>query len=217
MTKPLVQQARVRTNTTQGSVCKIDVSAVKFADIWAAYPGEHPSKERWPDDVIERGKVVAKKGELKYEDQCAIKVSVALHGVGVEMKSFNGANTRISEKKAALRAAELADWLKRLPFCGLPMNPTSVTGRDWQDRAKGKTGIIFFANYWRRSGESRAPSGDHIDLWNKSTLTPSFESFMRFRLGIGQIPNPIDRLRGRQGNWYSNLDEATEILLWEIQ
>ncbi|PIL42549.1 hypothetical protein CR105_24000 [Massilia eurypsychrophila] len=159
MTKPLVQQARVRTNTTQGSVCKIDVSAAKFADIWAAYPGEHPSKERWPDDVIERGKVVAKKGELTYEDQCAIKVSVALHGVGVEMKSFNGANTRISEKKAALRAAELADWLKRLPFCGLPMNPTSVTGRDWQVRAKGKTGIIFFANYWRRSGESRAPSG----------------------------------------------------------
>ena len=33
MTKTLVQQAKVRTNTVKDSVCKIDVAAVKFSDL----------------------------------------------------------------------------------------------------------------------------------------------------------------------------------------
>lgn len=97
---------------------------------------------------------------------------------------------------------------------GLPLS-LRVTGADWKERIAGKTGIIYFANYWRRGGEAAA-SGDDIDLWNKTTLSPSIESFFRFRLGIERIRNPFDLLRGQAGNCYSNLDEATEIRLWEV-
>lgn len=186
----------------------------QFAAMWRGYPEGQPSDERWDDDVVAHGVLLAHKGDLKYPDQCAIKVSVALHAAGVDMQRYAGAATAIDGKRAALRAVELAAWLERQSFCGLPLS-LRVTGADWQERIAERTGIIYFANYWRRSGESK-PSGDHIDLWNRSTLSPSLESFFRFRLGIERMPNPLDLLRGRPGNWYSNLDEATEILFWQI-
>ena len=128
------------------------------------------------------------------------------------MKSFKGATTDIGGKRAALRAAELAAWLNKMPFCGLPQRSESITGEKWQEKIKGRTGIIYFADYWTRDGETQAATGDHIDLWNKSTLTPSLESTLRFRLGIGRMPNIFG-----PGNWYSDLGKAKSILFWEIK
>lgn len=101
MTK-LVQSAVVRTNSEKGSICKITIEAVTFDDLWKNYPSELPSQERQKEDIKDKnGNVTAKKGNLLYSDQCAIKVSVTIHGVGVEMKSFNGKGvTRINGKKA---------------------------------------------------------------------------------------------------------------------
>lgn len=67
----------------------------------------------------------------------------------------------------------------------------TVTGRDWQTRVKGRTGIIFFGSYWRRSLKECAPSGDHIDLWNRERLTPSAETTLRFDVGIPKLWNPL--------------------------
>ena len=158
---------------------------VKFETLWGAFPDGQPSQEK------------NAKGELLYPDQCAIKISVALHAVGVEMKSFTGAYTFISGKRAALRAEELAAWLDKMPFCGLPKKPESVTGVAWKAKANDRTGIMFFGDYWARQGESTTrASGDHIDLWKKSTLTPSVQSTLRFRLGIGRIPNLLGQAIG---------------------
>lgn len=200
--------------STSVSGCAAGAPTAQFAAMWQGYPEGHPSDERWADDVITHGVIVAHKGELKYPDQCAIKVSVALHAAGVDMRNFPGAATLIDGKRAALRAVELAAWLQHQPFCALPLS-LRVTGADWKERIAGQSGIIYFANYWRRPGEA-APSGDHIDLWNRNTLSPSLESFFRFRLGIDHIPNPLDLIRGLPGNWYSNLDKATEISFWPI-
>ena len=195
-------------------VCGPASALPRFADMWRGFPQGHPSDERWEKDIVEQGITLAHKGELKYPDQCAIKLCVALHAGGVDMQAYPGAATIIGGKRTGLRAAEVAAWLNTQAFCGLPL-ALRVTGADWQTRIAGQTGIIYFANYWRRSGESK-PTGDHIDLWNQSTLSPSLESFFRFRLGIDRIPNPFELLRGQQGNWYSNLDEATEIMFWQI-
>ncbi len=191
----------VKTNVRKDSVCPVNVAPVKFDALWSGYPGGHPSS------------ATNANGDLLYEDQCAIKVSVALHSVGVEMKSFSGATTTINGKRAALRAAELAAWLDKMPFCGLPLKAKDVTGSDWQQRAAGMTGIVFFSDYWRREGESDANrSGDHIDLWNVSSLTPSIQSTLRFRLGVPRLPNLFG-----SGNWYSNLGQSKRIQLWEIK
>src|SRR5471032_504039 len=194
MSKVLRQQTKVQTNTTKDSVCKIDVPAVHFADLWQSYPGKLPYLDPKTG-----------KPPLGYENQCAIKVSWAIHGVGVQMKSFKDAAVSVEGKKLAVRAEELATWLKRIPLCGLPAVPLNITGKDWRTKIDGKTGIVFFKDYWRRDGQKH-PTGDHIDLWNKSKLTStgllgSLVTFARFTIGM-------------QSFWglYYNLGDSSEIL-----
>jgi hypothetical protein len=168
--------------------------------LWDAYPNkEDPFRD-------------PKTGEIPaYADnQCAIRLSITLHNVGVEMKSFKGeGQIRIDGKRTALRAGEMAQWLKLKPFAGLP-NPEDITGSDWQDRIKGRTGIVFFSAYWARKTDGDGQTtGDHIDLWNGSKLTSSgiegwATSFMRFTLGISSA-------------WYSDLAKSKQILFWEIK
>lgn len=205
MGSALVQKARVRTNARRDSVCGVRVQAVEFAQLWASYPDSAPF-------------VDPKTGKPPpgYENQCAIKVSVAIHGVGVEMKSFRGAAEKVNGLPAALLASQLAAWLKQQPFCGLPKSAESVTGADWQSKIRGRTGIVYFADYWARSVKektSEQPSGDHIDLWNGARLTAtgmSFFSTMGRRLGLGSL--------GAGTSWgYSDLSRSSEILFWEIQ
>jgi hypothetical protein len=200
--KTLAQQAQVKTNTTKDSVCSVNVGAVTFAKLWESYPSGHPYVDP------KTGK--PPKG---YENQCAIKVSMAIHGAGIEMKSFQGAVVMMDGLKTAVGATQLANWLKLQPFCGLPKAPENVTGPEWQDKIKGRTGIVYFENYWRRHGETSAPSGDHIDLWDGSRLTAtgwSFFSTLGRRVGL--------REAGAGTDWgYSDAGKSTAILFWEVK
>ena len=51
MTKKLVTQAVVPTNATKGSVCRIDVKAVTFADLWDAYVAGSPYRDARTGEV----------------------------------------------------------------------------------------------------------------------------------------------------------------------
>lgn len=202
MGKVLTQQARIRTNTTKDSVCNVHVEAVTFAELWKFYPDGHPY-------------VDPKTGEPPkgYENQCAIKVSVAIHGAGVEMKSFRGAAVKMNGLTTAIAATQLAGWLALQPFCGLPREPENVTGQEWKDKVRGRTGIIYFENYWKRAGETSTATGDHIDLWNKSRLTPNAANNMR-RLGMSSIqwlPGPFAPFN------FSDLGNSTKILFWDVK
>ena len=207
MTKPLQQQFKIRTNTIKGSVCKIDVEVITFKSLWDSYVTGNPYRD-------EKGNIPP-----NYDNQCAIRMSATFHRVGVEMKSFTSTNVDVKPGKAigrillnskftATRADELASWLKRQPFCGLPQKPENITGEDFEKKIQGRTGIIFFGDYWRRDGESASSaSGGHIDLWNKDALTSSFHTFLRFRIGVHR---PWPRI-------YSDLRGAKTILFFEVK
>ncbi|WP_034177524.1 type VI secretion system amidase effector protein Tae4 [Burkholderia ambifaria] len=203
---------KVVTNKTEKSKKSVRLQALSFQELWNAYPTKDPY-----DDPT---------GE--YENQCAIRMSVTFHKVGSSMKSFSqnvlkpmpGKKTLgrliLDGKATATRAYELAEWLKLQPFLGMG-RPEDITGPDWQDKIKGRTGIIYFFGYWRQDGDSAdALSGGHIDLWNKDTLTPSFASLWRFRLGQRTFPDLLSRLRGGNGNVISDLAKSKEILFWEV-
>ena len=190
----------VKTNSTPDSIKVVDLKVLTFQELWEAYPDiEDPfvdpqtgKKPAWADN------------------QCAIRLSITMHNVGIEMKSFRGEGQfRMAGMRTALRAREMADWLKLRPFGGLPL-PATVTGADWQDRIKGRTGIIYFSGYWARDTDSHGQTtGDHIDLWNKNTLTSPgiggrIDSFLRFRAGLSRA-------------WYSDLAKSKQILFWEIK
>src|SRR6185312_16505818 len=105
--------------------------------------------------------------------------------VGIEMKSFSQKLVKplsgqptigrilLDGKATATRADELGEWLQLRPIAELPA-AESITGKDWEAKVKGRTGIIQFSRYWTRDGESAAnASGGHIDLWNGERLTIS--------------------------------------------
>jgi hypothetical protein len=173
-------------------------SLVRFSVLWAGYPGSKPYVDPKTGDVP--------KG---FENQCAIKVSVALASAGVRLTSFRGASVTVHGDKMALRAEELANWLKKEKIPGIPSAPASIAGADWQSKIKGRTGIVFFADYWLRPGE-KSPSGDHIDLWNGSRLTASglegtLVTIARFGLGMASGPG------------FSDLGKSKVILFWDIK
>lgn len=193
------RKRQVRTNDRAGSSAEIQLKVATFADLWDHYPSDPPYVDPKTGDIP--------KG---FENQCAIRLSVTLHRIGIEMRSFRGkGQIRLDGRRTAVLAAELAEWLKLKPVAG--MGPTeNITGPEWQRRIKGRTGIVAFKNYWQRDGEA-GRRGGHIDLWNGSRMTTgnfrgAVTNFLRFSLG------------STTGfGTYSDLGNATEILFWEIQ
>lgn len=174
------------------------VEPITFADLSRGYPGESPYLDAKASDPP--------KG---FENQCAIKVSVALHAARVDLSTFRGAHVFINHARAAIRAEELAAWLRIQHINGLPPTPRSIAGKDWQEKIKAKTGIVFFGDFLLRPGE-KTPSGDHIDLWNGSRLTTSglegaLVTIARFGLGINAGPG------------FSGLGNSKTILFWEVK
>jgi hypothetical protein len=132
--------------STSGTLSK-KAQRVSFTTLWAGYPSSNPY-------------VDAKTGDPPkgFENQCAIKVSVALHASGVKLQSFRGAHVTINGKPAATRAEDLAAWLKAHHIAGISSPPINITGENWREKIKNKTGIVFFANYWLRPGETKCSS-----------------------------------------------------------
>jgi hypothetical protein len=107
-----------------------------------------------------------------------------------------------TNSKHVIRAQELATWLQK------NLNGVKVlTGENFQDYISGKTGIVFFQDYWQRSGESGI-TGDHIDLWNKNEMGGYSVLTTWYR-------TTFPRLAEYSG--YSDLRKSTQVLFWEIK
>lgn len=178
-----------------------------FSTLWDNYPDDPPC--------------VDANGDKIYDDQCAIKLGTALAKSGVSFDKFPGPRCMANPPKnngMVLRAEELATWLKSRPFKDCPAVRILTTGKGFQTALHGQTGIIFFKDYWYRKNngkEETSPTGDHIDLWRRDRLTPSFETFLRFSLGIGHVRNLLHPL-SPHNNWYSNLEDAKQVWFWAI-
>jgi hypothetical protein len=165
----LQQTARIKTNQQKGSICKVNVQAVTFADLWSSYPASDPCDAKDKD------------GHKLFHNQCAIRLSYALKKTGVTFKSYPAKRKCWVHPDAdhVLSASELADWLELQPFVGCKKSET-ITGADWRNKVLNRTGIICFEDYYTPSNGS---GGDHIDLWNKDRMT-SVGSGLRARFGI---------------------------------
>jgi len=211
----LTQEAKVQTNATKNSVCSVNVPAVRFSDLWANYVTGAPYKPAASD-----------KGD--YSNQCALRMSATFHKVGIKMLSFSQKSVKpmpgaqvlgrvmMDGSPAAVRAYELGEWLNLQPFCGLPKQSENITGKDWESKVKGRTGVIMFHAYWTRAGEVPASaSGGHIDLWNGQRLTVSgaegFIAVLGRRIGIPSAHIPGTSIG------YSDLSNARLILFWEVK
>jgi hypothetical protein len=178
---------QITTNRTADSIARIQVdvrSSLSFDAMWAAHPlNWNPSESqpfRGPKKIIKTPTLpglppieTVQPGEPIYEDQCAIKMSIALQAGGLSLSTFpkNRSELRYVEQlgkkvRGALAAEELANWLTSALGKPEVFDASSALAK-----VKSKKGIIFFKDFWTRPRESTA-QGDHMDLWNGST-TPA--------------------------------------------
>ncbi|MDM4018234.1 type VI secretion system amidase effector protein Tae4 [Roseiconus lacunae] len=118
-----------------------------------------------------------------FSNQCAIRVSHALMDCDVDLSGLNATrcwnDTSKYIGKHIIRAEEFGNALKRKSLPGLGKLQTVEAG-EYQTELNGKRGIVFFKDYWQRSGETIANrSGDHIDLWNQNRTTGYWFSWSR--------------------------------------
>jgi len=188
-------------------------SCIDFKSMWKSHPlnweppENAPFRKETPKPKKKKGNtpfdVLLEEedppGDPIYENQCAIKMSIALQGAGVSLDTYpkNRSEVRYVRQlqkkiRGALAAEELAIWLSRA--IGNP-EPAYKNGEALK-KIKGRTGVVFFKDYWQRTPNG-ALDGDHIDLWDGKT-TP-----------------------GQSSTYYEGyvtaFDKAAEVWFWEIK
>lgn len=121
------------------------------------------------------------KGELLFKNQYAIRLGYAMGRTGVHFVGYpSGRKCWVHKNQHHILAAkELADWIDRGAIPKIQKSKI-VTGENWRDKVLDKTGIICFEDYYAASDGS---GGDHIDLWDGSSLT-GLGSWLRIRFNI---------------------------------
>ena len=142
-------------------------------------------------------------GSSPFGNYCAILLSEALIKSGI---STQGAKVKKcwshSGMKHILLAEEMANWLRTSNYSWLG-KLEKINPKSFQNDLEGRTGIIFFKDYWQRGSESfDNRSGDHIDLWKKDEIT-----------GSSMFVRSILEFFGR----VSDLNASYEIWFWEIK
>ena len=140
------------------------------------------------------------KNEL-FDNYCAINLSEALIKSGMFPGGTKCWGNCSSKQSHTIRAQELADWL-----LGNLSGAKDITGENFMDQIEGKTGIVFFQNYYE--GAEGGMTGDHIDLWNENEMGSYGITRTWIRTTIpflGVILN------------MSDLSKSTQILFWEIK
>ena len=168
-----------------------------FDELWSNYPS---------DELVH---INPANGKDFFSNHCAINVSECLIKSGVSLKGFKGTKCYGTNCKSvhAIRAQELADFLKIVK----KFSVVELTGENFEEHVGGKTGIIFFKDYWQRpreKGTSRR-TGDHIDLWNKNELA-----------SIGLIMTYMRRWAPEFSENYldmSDLRKSKQVLFFEIE
>jgi len=159
--------------------------SLQFRNLWRNHPLNNSDAypARMLDDLTSNGVIIKRKGTPAFPNQCAIRMGVSLRDSGVTLGQLG--NPRVSwyhpkERMFVLNAEELASAIARSNIPGLgPIQ--KIQGDDvkrFTSILYGRTGIIFFKDYWYRGRiipdgnggtktikEARA-TGDHIDVWN---------------------------------------------------
>lgn len=165
-----------------------------FEKIWNSYPTKETISSSCTNKQPDSNR--------PFTDYCAIMLSESFHRAGVDISLLKG-NRCWSHggKKHLLLAEDLAEGLRKKSPPGFG-NFQKVVPGSFQSILNGKTGVVFFKDYWQRGSERFANrSGDHIDLWNKSKIT---SSSMLYRSVV---------------EWFgfvSDLNKSREIWFWEV-
>ena len=132
-----------------------------FRTLWNVHPSNNG------DDFP----CTTKKGDIAFDNQCAIRMGVALAEAGMNTSSFRGARCWHGHKHI-LRVEELIKWLKTKKE-DVGKARSFKPGSDALDAVAGRTGIVACRNFYGRGNQ-----GDHIDLWDGVQMAKGSPSYM---------------------------------------
>jgi hypothetical protein len=148
--------AMAANNSMLGAVIQtgsLQENNINFTDLWDSHPGGvKPCKD--------------KDGRPTYEDQCAIRMSIALAGAGIDMSKYPGRTCGIKGHPVhAVSAQELANWLTKI--LGPPHKESAMHGcLDY----KSLTGIIFIKSFQGTANPDQR--FNHMDVWDGRRQEP---------------------------------------------
>jgi len=168
---------------------------IKFNVLWKNFPDKSSIRAKCQNKQ--------KTSSSPFGNYCAINLSEALIKSGVSTAGSKATKCwGHSGLKHILLAEVMASWLNKLNFSWLG-KLQKVDAKSFQDTLNGKTGIIFFKDYWQRGNESFPNrSGDHIDLWNADAITSG-----------GMLSRSVYEFFGV----VSDLNKSKEVWFWEIK
>lgn len=180
---------------------------VKFIDLWRG----HPINESVTTPCIAPHNLTNMEGSHVamgfpvFHNQCAIRMGVALRRAGVRPEQLGGCTSCAVHPVSDMhyiRANELANRIAsaNLPGVGPIEKYVGAEAADYYPHLFGRTGIIFFKDYWKRSSDGGRPTGDHIDVWNG--YRSSAKWLLEWFSWLG---------------YYSNYANAGEIWFWEVK
>ncbi len=103
-----------------------------------------------------------------FDNQCAIRMGVALENSGVNLEDFKGIRCWYRHSpRHILRAQELADWISEKTDL---FGEKKVYKRKTYRFFEGKKGIVFIRDGWGAT--------DHIDLWNGKELRGGYIEYL---------------------------------------
>jgi hypothetical protein len=180
---------------------------VQFVDLWRGHPINESVTAPCiaPHDLTNMEGQSISMGYPVFANQCAIRMGVALRRAGVTQGQMGGcAHCAVHprEEMHFINASQLANAIARgnLPGVGPIEKYKGAEAAEYYPKLFGRTGIIFFQDYWKRSSDSGRPTGDHIDVWNG--YRSSAKWLLEWFAWLG---------------YYSNYGNAGEICFWEVE
>jgi hypothetical protein len=166
-----------------------------FKTLWDNFPDV--------DDVKAKCFNKQAKSSAPFDDYCAILLSECFlkEGLAIDKATGNRCWSHAGSRHLLL-AEQFANWLSNSPPAGFGTREKIPPGT-FQKELAGRTGVLFFKDYWQRQGQSEENrSGDHIDLWSKSRITGSSMIYRGLIEWLGLV---------------SDLNKSREIWFWEVK
>ena len=166
-----------------------------IAHLWKNYPDK--------DWMMAKCRNKQADAEEAFSDYCAILLSECLIRSGANISVYKGNKCwSHSGPKHILLAEDLAKGLSTNPPDFLSKRE-NVSASSFQSDLNGRSGVIFFKDYWQRGNEKFANrSGDHIDLWHNNKIT-----------GGSMLYRSIIELFG----FVSDLNNSKTVWFWEAK
>lgn len=132
---------------------------VAFSALWSNHPANEVPPNIYPCS--------SPSGAANFENQCAIRLGIALARSGISLSGYTGAFCWHKHgNEHPLRVNDVTRWLRGSRIFGSPEIARRAKGAQLSHAPyMGRSGIVVWINFWGTNSQ-----GDPIDLWDGARI-----------------------------------------------